>query len=109
MGRLPDEVTVVPGVVTPVAGSTVPPVVVVEPELDERERVALALPLRLGSSAAPTMRACASACTMRAAAAAMSRLTVCASSISAVSSRDRKSRHQSSAGGASIRKAVSNL
>ena len=42
----------------------------------------------------------ASACMMRPMAAPMSRLAVCASSISLVSSAERKPRHQSSAGGA---------
>ena len=48
------------------------------------------VPLRLGSSAAPAIRACASAWMKRATAAAISRLTVCASSISAVSSARTK-------------------
>ena len=46
--------------------------------------------MRLGNSAAPVIRACASACTKRAVAAAMSRLTVWASSIRPVSSRRPK-------------------
>ena len=54
----------------------------------------------VGSSGAPTILLCASACMMRPMAAPMSRLAVCASSISVVSSRERKPRHQSSAGGA---------
>ena len=57
-----------------------------------------ALPLRsmIGSSAAPAMRACASACTMRAIATAISRLLERASSMISVNSRERKARHQSS-------------
>ena len=47
----------------------------------------------IGSSAAPAMRDCASACTMRATAAAMSKLEVSASSIRSVSSLERKPRH----------------
>src|ERR1700730_1266423 len=70
-----------------------------EPEV--RELVSEPLALRLGNSAAPVVRAVASACTRRATAAAMSRLTVWASSISCVNSRERKPRHQSSVGGAS--------
>ena len=65
--------------------------------------VADASPDRLGNKAAPVIRACASACVIRSAAAAISRLTVCASSISAVISREPKPRHQSSFGGASVR------
>ena len=53
-----------------------------------------------GSSGAPAMRVCASACSMRATAAAMSRLARCARSTSVVSSRERKPRHQSGAGSA---------
>ena len=55
---------------------------------------------RSGSSAEPTILACASACMMRPMAAPMSRFSACASSIRLVSSRERKPRHQSSAGGA---------
>ena len=53
-----------------------------------------------GNSGAPAMRVCASACSMRATAAAMSRLARCARSTSAVSSRERKPRHQSGDGSA---------
>src|SRR5262249_54384543 len=56
--------------------------------------------LTAGKSGAPTILAWASACRMRPMAAPMSKLASCASSIRLVSSRERKPRHQSSAGGA---------
>jgi len=62
--------------------------------------VCSALPLKstTGRSAAPVMRAFASACTMRATAAAISRLPSRAASMTSVSSRERKLRHQSIGG-----------
>ena len=53
-----------------------------------------------GNSAAPAMRALASACTMRATAAATSKLEVSDSSIRSVSSLERKPRHQTTEGSA---------
>ena len=64
------------------------------------ERAAEPSKVTAGSSGAPAIRVCASACSMRATAAAMSRLARCACSTSAVSSRERKPRHQSGAGSA---------
>jgi hypothetical protein len=61
--------------------------------------VALPAKSTVGNSAAPASLLFASACMMRPMAAPMSRLLVCASSMSLVSSGERKARHQSSAGG----------
>ena len=68
----------------------------------ERVRVALAFRATLGSSGAPAILLAASAWMMRATAAAMSKFEVYASWIRSVSSFDRKSRHQSSLGGALV-------
>ena len=61
---------------------------------DGRERMALPLSVAVGNSAAPAMRAWASACTIRAIAAATSRLAVRASSMISLNSRERNDRHQ---------------
>src|SRR5215475_7881173 len=65
---------------------------------EDFERCTSAVALMLGNSAAPAIRACASASTIRATAAAISRLAASACSIRSLSSADRKPRHHSSGG-----------